>query len=72
MIQCDMKRAQLVPQGSLNRILQAAEDAWNRRDFQQTIDQLERAKDRLDPCQFCQVLLQLGRVYGLRYDLRCC
>lgn len=61
-----MKQAQLVPQGSLNRILQSAEEAWNKRDFQQTIDQLERAS-RLAPAN-CQILLQLGRVYGIRYD----
>ncbi len=66
MMPADMKHAQLVPQGSLNRILQAAEEAWKRRDFQQTIDQLERAS-RLAPAN-CQVLLQLGRVYGFRYD----
>jgi tetratricopeptide (TPR) repeat protein len=48
------------------RLLQAAETAWNNRDFQQTIDQLERAS-RLDPANW-QILLQLGRVYGLRYD----
>jgi tetratricopeptide (TPR) repeat protein len=63
-IWADMKRPQLVPQGSLNRILQASEEAWSRRDFQQAIDHLERAT-RLAPAN-CQILLQLGRVYGLR------
>lgn len=56
----------MVPQGSLNRILQSAEEAWNKRDFKRAIEQLERAS-RLAPAN-CQILLQLGRVYGLRYD----
>jgi tetratricopeptide (TPR) repeat protein len=61
-----MKRPQLVSQGSLNRILQTAEDAWNKRDFQEAIEQLNRAT-RLAPANW-QILLQLGRVYGLRCD----
>jgi Flp pilus assembly protein TadD len=61
-----MKRPQLVPTGSLNRILKSAEDAWSNRDFQKAIDELERA-NRLAPGNY-QIALQLGRVYGLRYD----
>ncbi len=61
-----MKQPQLVSTGSLNRMLRAAEEAWNRRDFQQNIELLERAS-RLDPAN-AGILLQLGRMYGLRYD----
>ena len=61
-----MKRAQLVPQGSLNRILQAAEVAWQSGDPQQAIEQLERAA-RLAPAN-CQILLRLGQIYGLSYN----
>lgn len=61
-----MKRAQLVPQGSLNRMIKAAEDAWRRKDFKENIDILERAC-RLDPANV-QIRLQLGRMYGLRFD----
>lgn len=61
-----MKRAQLVPKGSLDRILQAAEAAWQNGDPQQAIEQLERAS-RLAPAN-CQVLLRLGQIHGLSYD----
>jgi len=61
-----MKRPQLVSKGSLTRMLQAAEEAWRRKDFQQNIEFLERAS-RLDPAN-SEILLQLGRMYGLRYD----
>ena len=61
-----MKRAQLVPQGSLNRILQTAEAAWLNGDPQQAIEQLERAS-RLAPAN-SQILLRLGQFYGLSYD----
>jgi tetratricopeptide (TPR) repeat protein len=61
-----MKRPSLVPQGSLNRILQAAELAWHQKDFQQNIEQLERAS-RLAPSNV-SILLQLGRMRGLQYD----
>jgi tetratricopeptide (TPR) repeat protein len=61
-----MKRAQLVSQGSLERILQTAREARDKCDFPQAIEHLERAS-RLAPAN-CQILLQLGRVYGTRYD----
>jgi len=61
-----MKRPSLVSQGSLNRILQAAEQAWHQKDFQQNIELLERAS-RLAPSN-AGILLQLGRMQGLRYD----
>ena len=47
-------------------MLKAAEESWNRRDFQQAIEILERAS-RLNPAN-AAVLLELGRYYGLRYD----
>jgi len=61
-----MKRPQLISPGSLNRMLQAANEAWERRDFQQCFDLLERAS-RLDPAN-SRILLQMGQQYGLRYD----
>lgn len=45
---------------------QAAEQAWCQRDLQQCIDFLERAS-RLAPAD-TGLLLQLGRVYGMRYN----
>ena len=38
-----MKRASLVSQGSLNRIIQSAGEAWKRCDFQPAIEMMERA-----------------------------
>jgi tetratricopeptide (TPR) repeat protein len=61
-----MKRPQLVSLGSLNRMLQAANEAWERRDFQQSFELLERAS-RFDPAN-PRILLKLGQSYGLRYD----
>jgi tetratricopeptide (TPR) repeat protein len=61
-----MKRVQLVPQGSLNRLLQASTEALNNDDFQKAIDELERAS-RLAPADR-NILLELGRIYGTRYD----
>ena len=61
-----MKRPSLVSQGSLNRILQAAELAWRQKDFQQNIELLERAS-LLAPSNI-GIHLQLGRMYGLRFD----
>ena len=61
-----MKRQQFISPGSLSRMLQAAAEAWNRQDYQQSIDTLERAS-RLDPAN-AGVQLDLGRAYGMRYD----
>lgn len=47
-------------------MLKAAEESWTRRDFQQSIEILERAS-RLDPGN-STILLNLGQYYGLRYD----
>lgn len=47
-------------------MLQAAEEAWKRKDFQQNIELLERAS-RLNPAN-ASIQMQLGRMYGLRFD----
>jgi len=56
----------LVSPGSVARLLKTSGEAWDRKDFQQCIDLLERAS-RLDPAN-ATVLLRLGRCYGLRCD----
>ena len=61
-----LKRQSLVSQGSLSRMLQAAEQAWQLKDFQQSIEILERAS-RLDPAN-SRILLHLGRCHGLRHQ----
>jgi len=61
-----MKRQKLISKGSLSRLFQDAVEAWRRQDYQQTIALLERAS-RLDPAN-TNVLLDLGRAYGLRYE----
>ena len=61
-----LKRSPLVSQGSLERILQAAQQAWHQKDFQQNIELLERAS-RLAPSNV-GIHLQLGRMHGLRFD----
>jgi tetratricopeptide (TPR) repeat protein len=61
-----LKRSSLVSQGSLNRILEAVNEAWKRLDFQTAIELMERAS-RLDPAN-AGILLDLGRMHGLRYD----
>ncbi|MDB6059506.1 MAG: Sulfotransferase [Verrucomicrobiales bacterium] len=61
-----MKRWQPVSESSLNRILQAAEEAWQSGDPQQAIEQLDRAS-RLAPADY-RILLRLGQIYGFCYD----
>ena len=61
-----MKRRPLVSQGSLNRLLQAAGDAWARKKFAEAIEHQERAS-QLDPANV-NILLNLGNYHGLRYD----
>ena len=60
-----MKRP-IIAAGSLNRMLQAAEAAWKRNNFEECIETLQRAH-RLAPSN-TRILLQLGRVLGLHYD----
>lgn len=61
-----MKRPQLVSAGSLNRMLQSAAEAWNRREFAEAIELMQRAR-RLDPANV-RLLLDLGGLMGKRYD----
>jgi tetratricopeptide (TPR) repeat protein len=61
-----MKRPQLVSAGSLNRMLEAANEARARSDFQQCFELLERAS-RLDPAN-PRIPFLLGESYGRRYD----
>ena len=61
-----MKRSSLVSKGSLNRILQAAGEAWKRCDFQPALEMMERAS-RLNPSN-PGIRLELGRLHGLRFD----
>jgi len=61
-----MKRSQLVSQGTIQRMRHEAEHAWNERNLDLCLELLERAS-RLDPANI-QILLQLGRMYGMRYD----
>jgi tetratricopeptide (TPR) repeat protein len=61
-----MKRSPLISQGSLNRIVSAAGDAWKRCDYSSSIEMMERARN-LNPSNAI-LLLDLGRMYGLRYD----
>jgi tetratricopeptide (TPR) repeat protein len=61
-----LKPPSLVSKGTLNRMLQAAELAWQQRDFKKNIELLERAS-RLSPSN-AGILLQLGRMQGLCND----
>ena len=61
-----LKQKSLVSQGSIARLLQAAEQAWEQADFQQNLELLERAS-RLDPAN-SNILFQLGQVHGSRYN----
>jgi tetratricopeptide (TPR) repeat protein len=61
-----LKRPSLVSQGSVHRMIQTADEAWKRRDFQQCFEWLERAS-RLDTAN-PSILLILGQRHGLRYD----
>jgi len=56
----------LISQGSLDRMLKAAGDAWQRADFKQCFELLERAT-LLNPSNH-RILLGLGQFYGIRYD----
>ena len=61
-----MKRSSILSANSLNRTLQAVNEAWKRSQFQPAIEQLERAR-RLNPSNL-DILLNLGRFHGLRYN----
>jgi len=61
-----LKQRSLVSQGSISRMLQAAQQAWEQADFQQNLELLERAS-RLDPAN-TRILFLLAQVHGGRYD----
>src|SRR6202000_1506949 len=61
-----MKRPQLISKGALARLLQAADEARNRRDFDACVEILERAS-RLDPGNI-NLLLNLGHACGNNVD----
>lgn len=61
-----MRRPQLVSKGSLARLLQTADEARNRREFQECVEILERAS-RLDPANI-NILLGLGHACGKQFD----
>jgi tetratricopeptide (TPR) repeat protein len=60
------KRQSLVSQGTLARLLNSADEARNRKQFQECVDILERAS-RLDPAN-PNLLLNLGHAYGNNLD----
>jgi Tfp pilus assembly protein PilF len=61
-----MKRPQLILKRALDRMLNSADEAWARHDFEQSLELLERAS-RLHPSNL-NILLKLGQRYGLRYQ----
>src|SRR5437870_1976568 len=69
-----MKRQRFISQGALSRTFQAAAESWNRQDYAQYFELLERACRR-DPANH-GLLLELGSGHGKRHDYaaaeRCC
>ena len=65
-MQKNMKRPQLVSQGTLARLLNSADEARKRHDFQECVEILERAS-RLDPANV-SLLLNLGHAYGNNFN----
>jgi len=61
-----MKRPSLISKGSLDRMLEAARQAWVQKDIPQHLELLERAS-RLNPSN-AAIHLQLGRAHGLGYN----
>lgn len=61
-----LKRPKSISQGTVSRLLRAADEAWKNRKFQEAIASLERAS-HLNPSH-AGILLDLARFYGLRYD----
>lgn len=57
----------MLPPGTLNKLLQLASSLWNKKRFQEAIDQLEGAIRR-DPANPI-LLLNLARMHGFRYHL---
>jgi tetratricopeptide (TPR) repeat protein len=61
-----MKQRGSISKGSVEPLLQQAVEAWNRQEYQKSIELLEKARAR-DPNN-PSILLELGRYYGMRYD----
>ncbi|MGA2686371.1 MAG: sulfotransferase [Verrucomicrobiota bacterium] len=61
-----LKRPQLVPNSSVVKLFREAELALERKDFQQNLELLERAR-KMDPANPA-ILLQLGRSHGFRFN----
>jgi tetratricopeptide (TPR) repeat protein len=61
-----LKQPSLVASGSLNRMLQAADAAWEQGDHQECIETLQRAH-RIAPSN-TGILLRLGQCHGLRHN----
>lgn len=61
-----LNRSSLISKGSLDRMLKAGNEAWSNKKFHEAIELLERAS-RLNPSN-AGILLDLGRMHGLRYD----
>jgi tetratricopeptide (TPR) repeat protein len=61
-----LKRQHLVSEGTLSRMVIDANVLWKQREFQKSIEILERAS-KMDPAN-ARILLDLGNAYGFRYD----
>jgi tetratricopeptide (TPR) repeat protein len=61
-----MRRLQLISQGSLSRMINAADESWKRGDSRQCFEIMERAS-RLDPGN-PKMQFYLAQRYGLRYN----
>jgi len=63
-----MKLQKALSQHTLMRMVRTAGEAWQRQDYQQYFDVMQRAS-KLDPANH-GLLLDLGSAYGRRYDYR--
>jgi tetratricopeptide (TPR) repeat protein len=61
-----MKRQRLISEGSISRTMHAAMERWNRQEYDQYFEMMERAS-RMDPANH-GLLLELGSAHGRRYD----
>lgn len=65
-----LKRQRLVSEGTVFRLLQTADEARNRREFQKCVEILQRAS-RLDPANV-NILLNLAHACGKLFDYGAC
>src|SRR6266404_1247762 len=61
-----MRLRKAISEASLLRMVRTAAEAWQRQDYQQYFDVMEKAS-RLNPANH-GLLLDLGSAYGRRYD----